>query len=1197
MSNTSPMNEKIRAERLAYDIEQRFQHRQAFTEQTSPEDRPLLDLAEQLYGQTALAATNHERVQLREGFERMKSTKTRNRPAILPLFRFLKPTAQAVLMGALLIGILVITSVLVTNLVGNSSNPVSGPEQTTPAPAQTSTAYPETPPPPRPISMTLEQALALVQYPTWRTALFEYQVSWRDPNNDRHYSFYKQVWMDREGRGSVLTSDQVDGTAPRSPDVKPILLFISDGTHLKALHLPGGREEPGFANSPWLVTPLENAGQNMADFFPTVNGLGKVGSLRLSEYESEVAGRPALLLYGSEHDYWFDRETGLLLQKSHRADGMIITVRTVAYDVKLPKALDEAAGLDQIAFLDTLPTKTAENLPTPQAAFKPRTQTVNGIPLELRDLVIIGTSPRATVCYPSPGEGDWRIEGVTVEAGGNASVFYPSDSALPQPSADGMICETFTAVYPLITGTGAREWKLTAQRLVGPRQTMPVCEEVAKQITNDHPGLTIECRSSDGMPSYTFGEPPAGMQLYEASRLIHTYFEADVRGGPWTFTVNPSEVTFLNYTSSPVSLVVTPADCDPASNLLQDPQFTQALESGAQPNPTGITGGGTLQSGSFTFLMGLACDPNFTRLKTYGDERSFINGLGVLFAIRYDGPPTGDGVEYFTGIWPFVMHQGGGGSLGSGEFLMGYQGLLLPDTVHPDLTQSDVRLRYLARVRLPDGSIDGAALVFTLQRAFEGYRPVDVTVEPLKDEEKQTVDLTTNPTEPLPFPTLAVPEETVSVQNQAVLDLLDRWQKPLLASPGWIHTRTRTEMPGGNDLYAGLTEYVSDDWYLIDEHTQVVATIHIDRRLDGTPLQQVVSQNGKSTNLTFGGGGEFKPYLLDLGLAVTDTLRMGDQVKHAQIAVDGKPAIQLTLTGMFTRRDAVDAATGAWLYTEIVKLQEGDDPLTGGNLESRTSLETATRVDAPPADALALLNEDFTQYTPPAPYGTPAPQGFDPAQSKLTLQSVPGDSFNAPTFWYGDVYASDDLSGNDYLLGRVDFGSIPGGFCDRSAGGAKLAFNYTTTDRQGGFTGNSLRWFDLRSIQTIHQPAPELVNIGMLSWSTKLESLAVFGCMADQKDCGLYLLDPLTDQVRLILPGVYTNWQSIWSTDGKQIAFVNHTPANENALYVVDITTGQVVYHDAFDANAWQVPADSPTNAWGVAFPRGMTGNRCFDEQ
>ncbi len=381
-------------------------------------------------------------------------------------------------------------------------------------------------------------------------------------------------------------------------------------------------------------------------------------------------------------------------------------------------------------------------------------------------------------------------------------MFYPSDSARPRPGEDGLTCETFTAAFPLNTGIDVSTWKITAQRLVGQRQSLPVCEQVSQQIAQDVPGLTIRCGSSSEGLTYSMEQTPAGMTLAEAHRLLNTYFEADVRSGPWTFIVNPDEATVLNDTTGPINPVVVPEVCDPAMSLLHDPQFTPSLD--YRPLPVGIAGGGTLHSGSFTFLMSLACDPAFSRFEASGRERSFINGLGVLFLIRYDGSPTGDGTEYFSGIWPFVMHQGGGGSLGSGEFFGESEGLLLPDTVQPDLTQSDVRLRYLVRMRLPDGSIDGAALVFTLQRAFEGYRPVDVVVEPLKDEEKQKAELTTTPTEPLPFPTLAAPQKSVSAENQAVLDLLDRWQKPFLASPGWIHMRTHTDMPGGNDLYAGL---------------------------------------------------------------------------------------------------------------------------------------------------------------------------------------------------------------------------------------------------------------------------------------------------------------------------------------------------------------------------------------------------------
>jgi hypothetical protein len=280
-------------------------------------------------------------------------------------------------------------------------------------------------------------------------------------------------------------------------------------------------------------------------------------------------------------------------------------------------------------------------------------------------------------------------------------------------------------------------------------------------------------------------------------------------------------------------------------------------------------------------------------------------------------------------------------------------------------------------------------------------------------------------------------------------------------------------------------------------------------------------------------------------------------------------------------------------------VQQGEDPQNGGSLDNRTTLEIAERVGAPPSDALALLGKDFSAYTPSAPYGTPAPQGFDPSRSKLILNSVQGDSFHGPTFWYGDMYASDELSGQRYFLGRVDFGSSPGGdFCDRSADGAKLAFAHTQLTPSGLLTRMQLTWLDLRDMLTIHEVAPELTNIGMLGWSPRLDRLAVFACFGQDTGCGLYLFNPAVENAyQIVLEDVYTMWPALWNPDGTQIAFVNHTPANENALYVVDITTGQVVYQGTFDADRWQVPTNSPINAWGVTFPRGMTGSRCFDAQ
>ena len=101
MSKTNRLNEKARAERLAHDLDYRLQN-QAYTEQTAPEDRPLLVLVEKLSGQNPLGATNIERTQLRKKFEKAKFAKTRQWK-LLPFFRFLKPTAQMMLGAVILV--------------------------------------------------------------------------------------------------------------------------------------------------------------------------------------------------------------------------------------------------------------------------------------------------------------------------------------------------------------------------------------------------------------------------------------------------------------------------------------------------------------------------------------------------------------------------------------------------------------------------------------------------------------------------------------------------------------------------------------------------------------------------------------------------------------------------------------------------------------------------------------------------------------------------------------------------------------------------------------------------------------------------------------------------------------------------------------------------------------------------------------
>lgn len=156
--------------------------------------------------------------------------------------------------------------------------------------------------------------------------------------------------------------------------------------------------------------------------------------------------------------------------------------------------------------------------------------------------------------------------------------------------------------------------------------------------------------------------------------------------------------------------------------------------------------------------------------------------LGIVYAIRYEGDGTVEQVEYYDGVFPFIMHSGGSGAMRRGDLMGSWIGLRFPDHAKPDFQQTDVRLRYQVKVQTEDGAIEGAALVFSLQREPEGYRPVEVTVEPLTEAERATVE--SDLSSPAPYPKLPPSVQQVPPETQTLLDLLDRWQNRCLPHPG-----------------------------------------------------------------------------------------------------------------------------------------------------------------------------------------------------------------------------------------------------------------------------------------------------------------------------------------------------------------------------------------------------------------------------
>jgi len=605
--------------------------------------------------------------------------------------------------------------------------------------------------------------------------------------------------------------------------------------------------------------------------------------------------------------------------------------------------------------------------------------------------------------------------------------------------------------------------------------------------------------------------------------------------------------------------------------------------------PEAIAGGGVVENGSFTFEIWLACGKMFTHENTLGDHFTEIEGLGFFSFATYHGPELEGPITHYSGIQPYVRETSSGdGAVTDGYGMGDMEGLQFPVGIIPDFSQSDTRLRYVAKVQTPDGGFAGAALVFTLQREAEGYRPVDIAVEPLASDELGPVVY--DPSAPAPFPTKDV--ERVYPELKEMRVMLDRWQAPLLAEAGWLHRVTRQEEPGGNGLYGSLTEWVTEDWSQIDEGGYLVAFVTLQRAQDGRVLQQVYTHNGQTVNLTFGGVYNFTPYRYDLGPnLLTDLfqlLKANRPLVRREASLDGRPVwvweLSFEADGR-VQRETFDRRSGAHLASELVTVQPGGEE----ELVWRYSYEVVERAE-PPAEILEVLGQEFQGYIPAAPQGTPAPEGFDPSDSELTLRSIPGDSFERPTRFFGDLYAG------DYLLGRVDFGARPGGNCDRSADGSRLAYGYEVLEGER-LSSATLRWLDLRDIQQVHEVRPELQLFGRAAWSPAADQIAFSACtgLVDGRyqGCGVYLYDLPADQLRLLTNAGATVWDILWKPDGTQIAFVS-TIDEGHPYFVLDIASGKILAQGQFDADAWQFPADSPVASWGIPYPRGSGGSGCF---
>jgi hypothetical protein len=379
----------------------------------------------------------------------------------------------------------------------------------------------------------------------------------------------------------------------------------------------------------------------------------------------------------------------------------------------------------------------------------------------------------------------------------------------------------------------------------------------------------------------------------------------------------------------------------------------QYLGRANQENLEQLVGGGSAENGSFTFELWLACNKVFSKQAYLENHYSEIEGLGLLVGWSYNGEfQEGERTEYM-GFEPFIQAKDSQkGTLSTGSMEMTITGLHFPAGIIPDFTQMDTPLRYVIKVRTPEGTLAGAALNFTLQRHADGYLPVDIQVSPLAEADLETAE------SPLmaqaPFPTLD--PGLVYPELKEIEDRMDSFQDPLRSTPGWLHIKTRIENTDGS-MYSGQPEWTSDAWLEIDENGYVIREVHIDRDMDGWVLQTYVSPE------------TFSPYPFDLGrelyTSLFNQLQEGKPIDRIETSVSGQNILAFMITDTFTepvdvggvmtlkmvKTTAIDQESGAVLYTELIRTNsDGQDQLVW-----RMTYEFVERVEDLPEEAKTVL--------------------------------------------------------------------------------------------------------------------------------------------------------------------------------------------------------------------------------------------------
>lgn len=217
------------------------------------------------------------------------------------------------------------------------------------------TATPTPLPPPAGDVLSLDTPTEIIRErilnPRWQSLWVQGRADFVGADESRQ-AFHVQAWLDRNGAGRVLSSDQVPTGFGFNLDIDPRWIWISDGMTLNLFDKQAGGFDPSTGRMQWSIHPLEMAGPVSEMLFPRF--LGTISSDVRPVEMGEQAGRTALVVDWAGWRLWVDAETGVLLrQQILGQDGQVteeVALQAILYNPELP-ALDlNGDQLETMAF-------------------------------------------------------------------------------------------------------------------------------------------------------------------------------------------------------------------------------------------------------------------------------------------------------------------------------------------------------------------------------------------------------------------------------------------------------------------------------------------------------------------------------------------------------------------------------------------------------------------------------------------------------------------------------------------------------------------------------------------------------------------------------------------------------------------------------------------------------------------------------